>query len=146
MTSLYEWNERMQRELAEIRRQGDRLRKAATAIRGRGEARGVVVEVNAAGDITNLQIAPGVMRWSSAQLTSTLLDCHRQARTDAAAETERLLQRADPRLSSQIRELTNEAASVPSRAGSGQPMTDDEIQAADDAYFERLNRGWETNR
>ncbi|PXX60384.1 hypothetical protein DFR70_110226 [Nocardia tenerifensis] len=146
MTSLAEWNERTQRELAEIRREGDRLAKAATAIRGRGEARGVVVEVNAEGDITNLQIAPGVMRWSSTQLTSTLLDCHRQARANAAAEAERILKAVDPRLQNQIRELKGETTRLPRRDDSGRPMTEEQIQAADDAYFDRMNQGWGHSR
>ncbi|WP_405160864.1 hypothetical protein OG203_31430 [Nocardia sp. NBC_01499] len=98
MTYLQEWEQKLERDLDEIRSITAKLNTAMAAIRGRSDAHGVTIEVNTAGDITSLQIAPGAMRWPSTQLTNTLLDCHRRARTDAATKTEKLLRSADPRL------------------------------------------------
>ncbi|MEU2032783.1 YbaB/EbfC family nucleoid-associated protein [Nocardia amamiensis] len=135
----------MQHDLAEVRGNSQHLSKAVAAVRGRGEVRGVSVEVNAAGDITNLQIAPGAMRWHNSQLTSVLLDCHRRARADAKAKAEQIVRRADPRLQQPLRQLFAQADSA-SKPESRQ-ATEAEIQAADDAYFERMNRrGWRTDR
>ncbi|RJO77663.1 hypothetical protein D5S18_07980 [Nocardia panacis] len=138
MTDLDDWEQKLRRDLDEIRSNATELGKAVTAVRGQGEIPGVRVEVNAAGDITNLQIAPGAMRWTSAQLTKSLLDCHQQARTDARTRAERLARKADPRLSKGISELHQTPEPTTPR-----PLTEEEIQAADDAYFDRMNRhGW----
>ncbi|WP_216912444.1 hypothetical protein [Nocardia noduli] len=53
MTDIQEWEGQLEQELAEIRRSGDRLADAVAAVRGRGEGRGVLVEVDAGGDITD---------------------------------------------------------------------------------------------
>ncbi|MGO4613056.1 hypothetical protein AB4305_03770 [Nocardia sp. 2YAB30] len=141
MTDIDKWNERTQRELAEIRRTGQQLATAAAAIRGRGEVRGITVEVDMQGDITNLQIAPGAMRWSSTQLTAALLDGHRRARADAAAKAEKLLRTTDPRIRQQSQELKDELAKA--QPAPRRPLTEHEVQEADDRYFERMN-GWTT--
>jgi hypothetical protein len=52
-----DWERQIEQQLAELREHGGKLARAAAAIRGRAEARGVSVEVNTTGDITNLQIA-----------------------------------------------------------------------------------------
>ncbi|WP_433661093.1 hypothetical protein ACQPW1_02115 [Nocardia sp. CA-128927] len=140
-TDIQEWERQLQRELAEIRRSGQQLAKATAVVRGSGEVRGVIVEVDADGDITNLQIAPAAMRWSGNQLTTALLDCHRKARADARAKVTRLLAKADPRLGAQL----PRPHSKPAPTGRSQP-TEDEIQRADDEYFERMNHGWTNNR
>ncbi|GAA5096938.1 hypothetical protein [Nocardia iowensis] len=138
-TDIQEWEQQLQRDLAEIRRSGEKLAGALGAVRGRGETRGVLVEVDAEGEITNLQIAPGAMRWSSSQLTATLLDCHRTARADAKTKVTSLLSKADSRIHNQFGRLRGESAPGNQRR---QP-SDEEIQAADDEYFERRNRdGW----
>ncbi|UGT65115.1 hypothetical protein [Nocardia asteroides] len=136
---MQEWERRLERELAEIRRSGDRLADAVAAVRGRGDGRGVLVEVDAGGDITDLRIAPGAMRSSSNQLTAALLDCHRRARADAKSKVDRLLNTADPRIHDQIQRL-HARQPLDNR---GRSLSDEEIRAADDAYFERRNRdGW----
>ncbi|MEV6321394.1 YbaB/EbfC family nucleoid-associated protein [Nocardia sp. NPDC051787] len=145
MTDLPAWEQQLQHNLAEIRRNSQRLANVVAAVRGRGEVRGVSVEVNAAGDITNLQIAPGAMRWHNTQLTSVLLDCHRRARADAKAKAEQIVQRADPRLQQPLRQLFAQTDCAPKPES--RQATEAEIQAADDAYFERMNRiGWRTDR
>ncbi|WP_405160811.1 hypothetical protein OG203_31125 [Nocardia sp. NBC_01499] len=140
MTDLQKWEQQLKQELAEIHRSGEQLRKSAASVTGRGEVRGIVIEVSPNGDITNLQIAPAVMRWSSAQLTSALLDCHRRARADAAASTEQIIRTADPRLRGQLQELLGKPETEPRH-----PRTEAEIRAADDAYFQRMNQGWRTD-
>ncbi|CAM3953904.1 hypothetical protein NONI108955_01285 [Nocardia ninae] len=141
MTDIQEWERQLMQDLADIRRSSAQLASAIAVVRGRGEVRGVIIEVDADGDITNLQIAPAAMRWSGSQLTATLLDCHRKARADAKARVERLLTKADPRLGKQLPKPHSE----PAPAGRSQP-TEEEIQRADDEYFERMNHGWTNNR
>ncbi|WP_406276873.1 hypothetical protein OH799_06885 [Nocardia sp. NBC_00881] len=141
MTDLQEWEQQLQQDLAEIHGNSQQLAKQAAGLRGRGEVRGVLVEVDTAGAVTNLQIAPGAMKWTNTQLTSALLDCHRKARTDAKAKVERLLQKSDPRIRNQANLLKNPPASRDRR---DRPMSEAELRAADDAYFERrnLHGGW----
>ncbi|RDI43317.1 YbaB/EbfC family nucleoid-associated protein [Nocardia mexicana] len=140
MTTIPEWEQQLQHELAEIRRNSQQLANAVGEVRGRGELRGINVEVNADGDITSLQIAPGAMRWTSSQLTTALLDCHRHARTDARNKVKRLTRKADPRIREQLNQLQGKQHTPdPPR----RPLSDDEAEAADDAYFQRMNRsGW----
>ncbi|WP_378736084.1 hypothetical protein [Nocardia brasiliensis] len=142
MTDIQEWERQLKQDLADIRRSSAQLAIAIAVVRGRGEVRGVIIEVDADGDITNLQIAPAAMRWSGNQLTTTLLDCHRKARADARARVECLLTKADPRLGAQL----PRPRSTPAPTDRSQP-TEEEIQRADDDYFERMNRhGWTNTR
>ncbi|RDI59034.1 YbaB/EbfC family nucleoid-associated protein [Nocardia pseudobrasiliensis] len=143
MTDIHEWELQLQHDLDEIRRISQQLTKAAASIRGRGETRGVAVEINASGDITDLQIAPAAMRWSSSQLSQAIVECHRQARAEVKAETERLLRTTDPRIRDHILQARDTSAGPEHKT---RPRTEEEIQAADDAYFERMNRGWRTDR
>ncbi|WP_109523597.1 MULTISPECIES: hypothetical protein [Nocardia] len=141
MTNLSDWERQLQHQLDEIRASTVKLTDAASKIRGRSEIRGLTVEVDVTGEITSLQIAPGAMQWSSTQLSSALLDCHRRARADAATKVEQLLQGVDPRLRAGIEELRGDHdRKKPEPRGQ---MSEDEIQAADDAYYERRNtQGW----
>ncbi|MFE9322516.1 hypothetical protein ACIHDR_24345 [Nocardia sp. NPDC052278] len=142
-TDIQEWERQLQRELTEIRSHSQQLAAAIALVRGRSEARGVLVEVSADGDITDLQIAPGTMHSPGSQLAAVLRDCHRNARADAKAKVKHLVNKADPRIRDQLQHL-----------GGGEQKTPDEqrglrseaeIQAADDAYFERMNQqGWRT--
>jgi hypothetical protein len=143
MIDLQEWERQLQQRLAEVRHNSQKLATAAARVRGRGEVHGVTVEVAANGDITNLQISPGAMRWTSDQLTRALLDCHHKARADAKVKVERLVHESDPGVRDHLLRLQGvPAAPEPQH----QPMTEEEIQAADDAYFERMNRGgWMDN-
>ncbi|WP_433578731.1 hypothetical protein [Nocardia brasiliensis] len=143
MGDIEAWERELEHELDGIRRSGAQLAHAIAAVRGRGEGRGVLVEVNAEGDITTMQIAPTAMQWSGTQLASVVVDCHRKARAEANAGVKRLLAEADPRLRSQL----------PQEHGQTDPstrtqlLTEEEIQRADDEYFERMNRtGWSNIR
>ncbi|MFI2562392.1 hypothetical protein [Nocardia farcinica] len=140
MTDLHQWEEQLQRDLAEIRRNGEQLTETVAAIRGRCEARGVSIEVNADGDITALHIAPGAMKWSSSQLAGTLADCHRKAKADAVNKARTAVHRADPRIEDQLRKLREIGIGRPQPQA--KPLSEEEIQADDDAYYERINRGW----
>jgi DNA-binding protein YbaB len=135
MTDLSAWNNDMQQELADIQRRSRHLAATAAKVRGRGEVRGITVEVDPGGDITRLSIAPGMMRGSAEQLTAALLECHRRARQDAAARTQQILDKADP----QLRIERNKLLSSNRTAPAAKAMTEAEIQAADDAYFARIN-------
>jgi hypothetical protein len=141
MTYLDEWEQQLQRDLDEIRSSTTKLTKAAAAIRGRSTVRGVAVEVDTAGAITHLHIPATAMKGTGAQLGDVLIEVHRRARVDAQAKAEQLMRTADPRLRAGIQELRGEPAPAP--ATQPKPMTEEEVQAADDAYFERMNKqGW----
>lgn len=137
MTFQADWEAQLQRDLDEIRRSGAHLSTAAKSVRGRCEARGVSIEVDTAGNITRLDIAPGVMGWPPAQLSSTLSAAHAKAKADATSKTQELMLTADPQLRQQLEQLTAEPTATPQPPA----MTEEEIQAADDAYFQSQN-GW----
>lgn len=141
MSDLPNWEQQLHRDLAEIQSSAAELNRAVTAVRGRGEVPGVNIEVDTTGEITSLQIAPTAMRWTSTQLTQALLDCHRRARVDAKTRVEKLVRKADPRLRTSLDELQTTTGSPESSPRS--PQTEEEIQAADDEFFQRMNeRGW----
>ncbi|KIA61105.1 hypothetical protein, partial [Nocardia vulneris] len=127
MTDLQKWEQQLRQELAEIRRSADKLAKSAARLVGRGEVRGVAIEVNAQGDITNLQIAPAAMRWTNTQLTAALLDCHQRARAEVKVATEKVTRSADTRLRTQVQELLGTAETPADEPK--QSMTEEEIQA-----------------
>ncbi len=137
-----QWEHQIEQQLAEIRRQGGHLAKSAAAARGQGEIRGISMEVDITGEITNLQIALATMRWTNTQLTTALLDCHRRARGDAKKKLDQLMQRTDRRLRDQYIQTRRPAASADKSPA--RQLTEEEIQAADDTYFERRNLygGW----
>ncbi|WP_280267945.1 hypothetical protein [Nocardia wallacei] len=145
MTDIQQWEQQLQQELTDIRAASRRLASNAAELRGRGEVRGVLVEIDTNGDITALQIAPGAMRWTSTQLTNALLDCHRKARADVKTKAERLIRKADPRIRDQAKALRDpQAADTNAR----QPKDEAAIQDADDAFYERrnLHGGWTTRQ
>ncbi|WP_435593876.1 hypothetical protein [Nocardia sp. bgisy118] len=142
MTDIVEWERQLEANLTEIRRNTAQLGKAVAAVRGRSQIPGLAVEVDAHGTITDLRITPGAMRWTNTQLAKAITDTHRRARADATAKTDRLLQTADPRIRHAAEQLRSEPTPTPSPADP-RPMSEKEIQAADDAYFEQRNReGW----
>lgn len=142
MADIEAWERELDHELDEVRRNGAQLAHAIAAVRGRGEGRGVLVEVNAEGDITTMQIAPAAMQWSGTQLASVLVDCHRKARAEANAGVERLFAKADPRLRRQLPQQHRQTD-----PSARTQLTEEEIQRADDEYFERMNRtGWSNTR
>ncbi|WP_433204731.1 hypothetical protein ACQP1G_16535 [Nocardia sp. CA-107356] len=142
MTNIGDWEQRPEFELAEIRRGIQSVSDAMAGLRGRCDAFGVTVEVDIRGVITDLEIAPSAMQRSSAQLPTVLLDCHEKALEEATAKAEKLWQGVDLR----ARDVVKGQAGERQRAYiSGAPTITEkeEIQSADDEYFERMNRqGW----
>ncbi|WP_024805336.1 hypothetical protein [Nocardia sp. BMG51109] len=139
MNYIDDWEHQLEHQLNDLRRSGQQLTDAAAEVRGRNVTRGVSIEVDATGDITSLQVAPAAMKWSAAQLATTIIDCHRKARADATTKTEQLISRSDPRIQGPIRDLRN--TTEPPDQRKPPQMSEAEIQDADDAYFERMNRG-----
>ncbi|WP_159927751.1 MULTISPECIES: YbaB/EbfC family nucleoid-associated protein [Nocardia] len=141
MTNMGQWEQQLQQQLTEIRGHGERLTEKAAELRGHGEVRGVLIEVDAGGEITSLQIAPAAMKWASSQLASAVRDCHSKARSDIKSKIERLLKKADPSLLDQAKLLL-----APEARTSEQRRSLDEAaaQEADDDFFERRNLygGW----
>ncbi|MGK8489368.1 YbaB/EbfC family nucleoid-associated protein [Nocardia asiatica] len=141
MTNMEQWEQQLQQQLTAIRRQRERLSEKVAEFRGHGEVRGVLIEVDASGEITSLQIAPTAMKWTSSQLASAVRDCHSKARSDIKSKIERLLQKADPRLLAPAKLLLAPEATTSEHR---RPLDDAAVQEADDAFFERRNLygGW----
>ncbi|MGW5456366.1 MULTISPECIES: YbaB/EbfC family nucleoid-associated protein [Nocardia] len=137
MSSTEDWDRELEEHLRVLRRSANEFSTALSRLRGRGTARGVSIEVDANGDITSLQIAPSAMSWSSSQLSHALVEIHRSARSDIQTQTAKLLQTADPQLRLGIEGLNGEPSQTSSTERAR--LTEAEIQAADDAYFARLN-------
>ncbi|WP_040871801.1 YbaB/EbfC family nucleoid-associated protein [Nocardia exalbida] len=141
MTNMGQWEQQLQQQLTEIRRHGEQLIEKAAELRGRGKDRGVLIEVDASGEITSLQIAPAVMNWTSSQLASAVRDCHSKARADIKSKIEGLLQKADPRLLHRSKLLLAPEARTSEHR---RPLDEAAVREADDAFFERRNLygGW----
>ncbi|MEU1548959.1 YbaB/EbfC family nucleoid-associated protein [Nocardia sp. NPDC005745] len=141
MTNMGQWEQQLQQQLTEIRSHGERVTEKAADLRGHGEVRGVLIEVDASGEITSLHIAPAAMKWTSSQLASAVRDCHSKARSDIKSRIERLLQKVDPRLLDQAKVLLALEARTSEHR---RPLDDAAVQEADDAFFERRNLygGW----
>ncbi|WP_306359085.1 YbaB/EbfC family nucleoid-associated protein [Nocardia sp. CC227C] len=69
--------------------------RAMSAVRGRAEASqgAVIVETDAYGTITDLQISPAAMTVDPARLAAAITGCHRRAREEAEAAAAELLGR-----------------------------------------------------
>ncbi|WP_433205128.1 hypothetical protein ACQP1G_17420 [Nocardia sp. CA-107356] len=141
MTNIGDWEQRPEFELAEIRRGIQSVSDAMAGLRGRCGAFGVTVEVDIRGVITDLEIVPSAMQRSSAQLATVLLDCHGKALEEATAKAEKLWQGVDLRVRDVVKGQAGERQ--PAYISGAPTMTEEEIQSADDEYFERKNRqGW----
>ncbi|SUD47547.1 Uncharacterised BCR, YbaB family COG0718 [Nocardia otitidiscaviarum] len=70
-----------------------RIDRAMSTVRGRAEASGglVIVESDAYGTITDLQISPAAMTVEPARLAAAITRCHERAREEAEAAAAELL-------------------------------------------------------
>ncbi|WP_067665907.1 YbaB/EbfC family nucleoid-associated protein [Nocardia miyunensis] len=131
--------------LAEIRAKADRVRAAMAKIRGVGRAGNgtIFATVDAAGRLRDLHLPRDVSRLGP-RLADLILEATTAAERDAAKQAAAATQplTGDPRVRTGIEAVRETITGTP-RPAKTKPMTEQEIQAADDAYFERMNRtGW----
>jgi len=133
------------RTIADIRAKAEQVHHALRRITGTGTAgEGTVTAVvDAAGHLRDLRLTPAAYRHGD-RLPGLILKATAAAENDAARQThaaqQPLLQ--DPLLAEGIRAM-DETLGLHTPAVAETPMSADEITAADDAYFERMNQqGW----
>ncbi|RMI28470.1 hypothetical protein EBN03_30070 [Nocardia stercoris] len=93
------------------------------------------------GDITRLTIAPRAMKeWSADRLAATIVRCQLAARANIRRQVDDVVMKSDPGFVQHWREMRGIDDSEPQPK---ETMSEAEVQAADDAYFEYRNRnGW----
>ncbi|MQY22291.1 YbaB/EbfC family nucleoid-associated protein [Nocardia macrotermitis] len=131
--------------LADIRAKADLVRTTMAKIQGVGKAANgtIVATVDAAGHLRDLHLPRDTSRLGT-QLAQLILEAtaaaERDAAKQAAAATRPLT--SDPRVQAGL-EAIRETFPSTDEPAKRKPMTEAEIQAADDAYFERMNgTGW----
>jgi len=90
-----------------------------------------------------LKLSREALKWGD-RLPSLILAATAVAETDAARQAERAAQAltTDPRVEAGLRTV-GDAFAIADARPNRKPLTEEEIQAADDAYFERMRRnGW----
>ncbi|WP_067682357.1 YbaB/EbfC family nucleoid-associated protein [Nocardia miyunensis] len=134
--------------LAEMQRKVNEVHAALARIRVRASSRNgeLGVTVDAQGHVQDIRLTARALGLGEKRLAHVLLETIQHAEADAArqaGEAARPLT-GDPRIAATMTEARRmitggaEGKRPPPRA-----MTEQEIQAADDAYFERMNRrGW----
>ncbi|WP_433664718.1 YbaB/EbfC family nucleoid-associated protein [Nocardia sp. CA-128927] len=127
----------------EIKSKAHQVRSALARVRGKGTAGNgaVTAIVDSNGRLRDLRLSREALRYGD-RLAELILQATADAETDAATKAQQATRPLtdDHRVQAGLATVTGiieEPASAPR-----QPMSEDEIRAADDAYFERLNRGW----
>ncbi|MFX0577135.1 YbaB/EbfC family nucleoid-associated protein [Nocardia nepalensis] len=131
--------------IEEMRTKTRAVQGAMAKIRGIGTAGNgaITATVDSAGHLRDLKISSEALRRGD-RLASMILQATAAAEQDAATKAEKAMRPliGDERVEAgmqAIRETFGETNPVPT----AKTMTEAEIQAADDAYFERMNRqGW----
>ncbi|MGF6884853.1 DNA-binding protein YbaB [Nocardia sp. GAS34] len=147
MADLDGWEATQRAALAEVQQKVDAVRSALRRIKVRASSRNgeLGVTVNAQGHVRDIHLTAQALRLGENRLAQVLLETIRRAEKDArqqAAEAARPLT-GDPRIADTIQEARRMTTTQTSgKSPARQAMTEEEIQTADDAYFERLNRGW----
>lgn len=131
--------------LAEVQAKAARVQANLKKIRGTGTAANgtIVATVDSAGHLRGLTLPPNTTRFGS-QLSLLILEATAAAEKDAARKSAHAVrpspQTTVSRLTTAIRATLNQHDRVTQQP---RALTEDEIQAADDAYFEKMNgNGW----
>ncbi|MBF6278687.1 MULTISPECIES: YbaB/EbfC family nucleoid-associated protein [Nocardia] len=132
--------------LREIQAKALQVRQRMTTIQGIGSAANgtIIATVDAAGHLRDLKLPRDAARLGP-QLASMILqataDAEKDARQKSAAAVRPLT--SDERIASGLKAIRDTIGPSDQRPTPRRAMTEEEIQAADDAYFERMNRsGW----
>ncbi|WP_442941393.1 YbaB/EbfC family nucleoid-associated protein [Nocardia sp. NBC_00403] len=121
-------------------------RASLELVRGRGtSANGsVTATVDSAGRLRDLNFT-AVAYKSGTQLPKLVLEATRNAERDALKQTREIMRpiTSDSRVQASLAAAREVVGNAAAPAPAQHRMTEEEIQAADDAYFERMNeRGW----
>ncbi|MGW4326000.1 YbaB/EbfC family nucleoid-associated protein [Nocardia sp. NPDC004573] len=132
--------------LEEMKNKASQVKSALSRIRGIGTAGNgaITAIVDSAGHLRDLNLTRDAHRWGD-RLASLILQATTAAERDAATKAEKAMRPLihDERVEAGIKTIRETFGQAESRTKPTRPMTEDEIQAADDAYFERMNRqGW----
>ncbi|WP_280456021.1 YbaB/EbfC family nucleoid-associated protein [Nocardia brasiliensis] len=132
--------------VAEIKAKSDQVRTALASIRGVGIAGNgaITATVDSAGHLRDLKLTPEAFRFGN-RLAAMILQATAAAEKDAAAKAKTAMRplTSDHRVEAGVRTARAVFGQGQSRRAAPRTMTEEEIQAADDAYFEQRNRhGW----
>ncbi|MBF6302992.1 YbaB/EbfC family nucleoid-associated protein [Nocardia amamiensis] len=132
--------------LEEMKTKASQVKSALGRVRGTGTAGNgtVTAIVDSAGHLRDLELTRDALRWGD-RLASLILQATAAAEKDAAAKAEQAMHPLihDERVEAGIKTIRETFGQAEPRTKPPRPMTEEEIQAADDAYFERMNRqGW----
>ncbi|PPJ04083.1 hypothetical protein C5E51_26135 [Nocardia nova] len=116
------------------------------AITGTGTAANgtIIATVDSAGHLRDLKLPRDTARLG-AQLAPLILQATAQAENDARRKAAAALRplTTDDRVASGLETIRETLGTPDPQPQPRRPLTEEEIQAADDAYFERMNRrGW----
>ncbi|MFI9410152.1 YbaB/EbfC family nucleoid-associated protein [Nocardia gamkensis] len=124
------------------------IRSALARIRGTGSAGNgtITAIVDASGHLRDLKLPRDAHRWGD-RLAQLILDATAAAERDAATKVDKATQPLtdDQRVKAGMQAIRETFDHLDSPPDPTRMMTEAEIQAADDAYFERMNQqGWST--
>jgi DNA-binding protein YbaB len=131
----------------EIQAKSARVQAALTQIRGTGTAANgtIIATVDSSGHLRDLAL-PRNTTQPGPQLAALILEATVAAEKDAAQQAARALRplTSDHRVQAGLTSIRATIGTPEPAARLTKPMTDAEIQAADDAYFEKRNMqgGW----
>jgi len=104
----------------------------------------IIATVDSAGHLRDLTLPRDTARLGT-QLAPLILQATAQAENDARQKAATALRplTTDDRVASGLQTIRETLGAADAQPQPRRPMTEEEIQAADDAYFERMNRrGW----
>ncbi|MFI9509084.1 YbaB/EbfC family nucleoid-associated protein [Nocardia sp. NPDC052566] len=132
----------------ELKVKANQARAALANIRGTGTAGNgtITAIVDSAGHLRDLQLTRDALRWGT-RLAAMILQATAAAEKDATAQAEQAMRplTADARVAAGLQTMRKTFGQQESQDQARRQMTEDEIQAADDEFFERRNRyGWNT--
>ena len=129
--------------IEEIQAKANRVKAELKKITGSGTAANgtITATVDSAGHLRDLKLPANTTRLGS-KLPRLILEATAAAEKDARQKTTQAMRPLtdDHRVENGLRTI-RETLGTESPPQQRRPMTEEEIQAADDAYFERMNRG-----
>lgn len=136
--------------IEELKSKANQVRSALARIRGTGTAGNgtITAVVDSAGHLRDLKLPRDVHRWGD-RLARMILEATAAAEQDAAAKVEKAMRplTRDEHVTAGITAIRETFEQVDPKPDDRRVLTEEEIQAADDAYFERMNRqGWGMGR
>lgn len=129
--------EEMQVKAARVQAELKEIRGTGTAANGT-----IVATVDSAGHLRDLKLPSNPGRLGN-QLASLILQATAAAEKDAAKKTTQAIRplTGDERVQAGLKTIRETFGKREQSTQQARPMTEAEIQAADDAYFELMNRG-----